>query len=93
VFLLLGARCDPQRWWPTFVVDACSRRIVSRLGVLNGSEGYEAIRTRLLNALPHEVPFGNEYHALLGTLTRSHCRKQRPACATCPLQQFCLFAA
>jgi endonuclease III-like uncharacterized protein len=55
---------------------------VSRLGVLNGSEGYEATRARLPNALPHEVPLGNQYHALLVTLARSHYRKQRPACAS-----------
>jgi len=46
----------------------------------------------LLNALPHEVPPGNEFHALIVTLAKSHCRKQRPECSTFPLQQLCRFA-
>jgi endonuclease-3 related protein len=77
---------------PSFVVDAYTRRIFTRLGVLSGSEGYEAIRARFLNALPHDVPLFNEFHALIVTLAKGHCRKQRPECSTCPLQQVCRFA-
>jgi endonuclease-3 related protein len=77
---------------PSFVVDAYTRRILTRLGLLTGKEGYEAIRARFLEALPHEVPLFNEYHALIVTLAKGHCRKQRPACPTCPLQLLCRFA-
>jgi len=76
---------------PTFVVDAYTRRIFTRLGVLSGSEGYEAIRARFLNTLPHDVPLFNEFHALIVTLAKGHCRKQRPECSNCPLQQVCRF--
>ena len=77
---------------PSFVVDAYTRRIFTRLGLLTGKEGYEVIRARFLDALPHEFPLFNEYHALIVTLAKGHCRKQQPKCPTCPLQQICRFA-
>jgi endonuclease-3 related protein len=78
---------------PSFVVDAYTRRIFTRLGMLSSSEGYQSIRARFLIALPQDVPLFNEYHALIVTLAKGHCRKQRPECATCPLQQVCRFAS
>ena len=77
---------------PSFVVDAYTRRIFSRLGLLDGTERYEAIRARFMSELPHEAPLFNEYHALVVTLAKSHCRKRRPECPTCPLVADCRFA-
>ena len=77
---------------PSFVVDAYTRRIFSRLGLLDGTERYEAIRARFMSELPHEAPLFNEYHALVVTLAKSHCRKLRPECPACPLFADCRFA-
>lgn len=77
---------------PSFVVDAYTRRIFTRLGVLGGIESYDTIRTRFMNELPAETPLYNEYHALIVTLGKRCCRKQRPECPPCPLSPVCHFA-
>jgi len=77
---------------PSFVVDAYTRRIFTRLGLLDGSEGYETIRTRFMNELPPDASLFNEYHALIVTLAKRHCRKRRPDCPACPLAAGCGFA-
>ena len=53
---------------PSFVVDAYTRRIFARLGILSGVESYDAIRARFMNELPADPPLYNEYHALIVTL-------------------------
>lgn len=77
---------------PSFVVDAYTRRIFTRLGLLDGTEGYEVIRTRFMKELPPDVPLFNEYHALIVTLAKVHCRKRQPLCPSCPLVADCHFA-
>ncbi|TLM65598.1 MAG: endonuclease III domain-containing protein [Deltaproteobacteria bacterium] len=77
---------------PSFVVDAYTRRIFTRLGLLTGSERYEAIRDRFMAELPADVPLFNEYHALIVTLAKVCCRKRRPDCPACPLATDCRFA-
>lgn len=84
--LLYGARR------PSFVVDAYTRRIFIRLGILTGSENYLAVRTLFMNGLPRDAALFNEYHALLVTLAKRCCRKQRPTCSSCPLRSRCSFA-
>jgi endonuclease-3 related protein len=78
---------------PSFVVDAYTRRIFSRLGILDGSEGYDGIRSRFMSELPHDVALFNEYHALIVTLAKECCRKRRPRCPRCPQRALCRFAA
>lgn len=78
---------------PVFVVDAYTKRLLARLGLLNGSEGYETVRHTLERALarrPDRVALFNEYHALVVIHGKNHCRA-RPVCADCPLQKECLF--
>jgi endonuclease-3 related protein len=77
---------------PSFVVDAYTRRIFTRLGILRGNESYETIRTRFMQELPPDVALFNEYHALIVTLAKVHCRKRRPDCPACPLAATCQFA-
>jgi endonuclease-3 related protein len=77
---------------PSFVVDAYTRRIFTRLGLLHGDESYETIRTRFMKELPPDVALFNEYHALIVTLAKVHCRKRQPDCLACPLAATCRFA-
>jgi endonuclease-3 related protein len=77
---------------PTFVVDAYTRRICSRLGVLDARAGYDAVRALFMQALPADAALFNEYHALLVTLAKQHCRKRQPDCPGCPLRSSCRFA-
>jgi endonuclease III related protein len=69
---------------PVFVVDAYTRRILSRYGLVEGDEPYEAMRVMFESSLPHATRMYNEYHALLVRLAKVNCRR-RPLCDTCPL--------
>ena len=74
---------------PSFVVDAYTRRIFTRLGVLEGREPYDAIRAMFMENLPLDTVLYNEYHALLVELAKACCRKRIPLCHACPLQADC----
>ncbi len=72
---------------PVFVVDAYTRRLLHRLGLIEGGEKYEEIQAMFHAALPVEHGLFNEYHALIVEHAKRHCRA-RPACDGCPLH-FC----
>lgn len=73
---------------PSFVVDAYTRRLLKRYGLLGGDETYEDIRALFMEHLPHQVDLFNEYHALIVEQCKTFCRK-RPLCEKCPLQADC----
>jgi endonuclease-3 related protein len=74
---------------PVFVVDAYTRRIGKRWGVLQGKESYDAVQAIFTNALPRSVKLFNEYHALLVKLGKDICKKREPLCRACPLSRLC----
>ena len=76
---------------PVFVVDAYTRRIGNRYGILN-SEDYETVRAAFEAALEPSVETYQEYHALLVELAKRHCHKRDPECAGCPLKRGCAYA-
>lgn len=73
---------------PSFVVDAYTRRVLERLGVLAGGESYGDVQRLFHRALPADAALFNEYHALIVRLAKDCCRK-RPLCASCPLDRVC----
>jgi endonuclease-3 related protein len=73
---------------PTFVVDAYTRRLFHRLGMLPEEATYDKTRAMFMGALPHETGLFNEYHALIVEQCKSHCRK-KPSCQACPLLICC----
>jgi endonuclease-3 related protein len=73
---------------PTFVVDACTRRVFSRLGLLSGRESYDEIQSFFTSRLPPDVSVYNDYHAQIVRLAKEVCRK-RPRCLECPLGDIC----
>ncbi len=74
---------------PSFVVDAYTRRLLTRLGLLRGEESYDTIRNLFMNHLPHDSDLFNEYHALIVETCKQYCHKRRPLCAPCPLCSHC----
>lgn len=76
---------------PVFVVDAYTRRVFARLGLLRGNEGYETIRQAFEHALGLDVALFNEYHALIVRHGKDVCRT-RPRCADCCLRGLCRYA-
>ena len=73
---------------PVFVVDAYTRRIFTRLGLLRGDEDYDEIRARFERALPRDAALYNDYHAQIVRLGKDVCRPV-PRCEICPLRRLC----
>ena len=69
---------------PVFVVDAYTRRILSRYGLIAADEPYEDLRLMFESSLPSSPRLYNENHALLVRLAKVNCRTQ-PICDCCPL--------
>ena len=69
---------------PIFVVDAYTRRILSRHHLIDSKASYGAIQRIFMEALPPEVDLFNEYHALIVETGKTFCRRT-PACSVCPL--------
>lgn len=74
---------------PSFVVDAYTRRLFSRLGLLSEKDDYETVRSFFMDVLPHDSELFNEYHALIVEHCKRYCRK-KPVCEGCPLKELCL---
>jgi len=73
---------------PLFVVDAYTRRIFHRLGLLHGRETYDEVQRLFMEALPEDAALFNDYHAQIVRLAKEACRT-RPRCAVCPLAARC----
>jgi endonuclease-3 related protein len=71
-----------------FVVDAYTRRVFSRLGLLRGDERYEDVQAFFMSRLPADAALFNEYHAQVVRLAKDVCRV-RPRCDACPLRDLC----
>ncbi|MCL4426478.1 MAG: endonuclease III domain-containing protein [Firmicutes bacterium] len=78
---------------PSFVVDAYTLRIFSRLRILPAGTKYEEARRFFQGHLPPDRALFNEYHALLVALGKDFCWKSGPRCAGCPLKAESLCAA
>jgi endonuclease-3 related protein len=73
----------------SFVVDAYTSRIMSRIGVVPAGTPYDRVRRMFMDGLPRDAALFNEYHALLVTLGKRACLKTRPRCGECPLSDIC----
>ena len=78
--------------YPTFVVDAYTRRLLERLDWVQGTPSYNALRAAVMAAIAPETPTATdayaEYHALVVTHMKNTCTK-RPQCGGCPLLEWC----
>lgn len=73
---------------PVFVIDAYTRRLFARLGLVRGDEPYEALRAAFERALGPDTRLYNEYHALIVAHAKHVCRP-RPRCGQCLLARRC----
>jgi len=73
---------------PVFVIDAYTRRLMSRLGILDGDQKYESLRADFEVALKPDVTLFNQYHALIVEHGKNICRP-RPRCGDCVLRSGC----
>ena len=70
---------------PIFVIDAYTKRALSRHSVINHDENYERIQDLFHETLKRDTELFNEYHALFVRLGKTYCRK-KPLCDGCPLE-------
>lgn len=73
---------------PVFVIDSYTRRIFSRLGLINSDSSYEQLRVFFEGGVTNEVAIYNEYHALIVVHAKQHCTK-KTSCAGCCLRDMC----
>jgi endonuclease-3 related protein len=77
---------------PIFVIDAYTRRILSRIGLVPEKDSYTGYQAFFMEHLSPDAAMFNEYHALLVRLGKDFCRR-RPLCPQCCLSDICQFAA
>ena len=70
---------------PVFVVDAYTKRILSRHGLAAANASYEDVQRLFTENLPADTQLFNEYHALIVNVAKKWCRKSEPLCNECPL--------
>lgn len=70
---------------PSFVVDAYTKRIFSRLGFFKEDAKYDPVREFFMKNLQHDAQLFNEYHALIVEHAKKCCRKT-------PLSEGCILS-
>lgn len=71
-----------------FVVDAYTRRILSRHGWLSADAKYDDVRWMVERQFPGDGPRFNELHALIVRTGKEFCRPQVALCGECPLGRY-----
>jgi len=71
-----------------FVVDAYTRRILSRHGLAGDRAAYDEMQSFFQRHLPADAQLFNEYHALIVNVGKRWCRASRALCTDCPLGSF-----
>jgi endonuclease-3 related protein len=70
---------------PVFVIDAYTKRVLSRHCIVDHNAPYEACQGLFHSVLGRDVVLYNEYHALFLRVGKTFCRP-KPSCAGCPLR-------
>lgn len=70
-----------------FVVDAYTRRILKRHGLIGAKATYGEIQHLFMDRLDHDQSLFGQYHALLVEVGKRFCRRI-PRCESCPLGKF-----
>ena len=70
---------------PVFVVDAYTKRIFVRYGLIGPDADYDEIQAFFMANLPNDVPLYNDFHAQIVHLGNAVC-KTTPDCGGCPIR-------
>lgn len=70
---------------PVFVVDAYTKRILSRHHLIDADAPYHEVQKKFTEELKADAAMFNEYHALIVRLAKDICRT-KPRCEQCPLK-------
>lgn len=72
---------------PIFVVDAYTKRILVRHGLVSEEVGYAELQEVFMDNLEPDAVRFNEYHALVVRVGKEYCKKN-PRCTECPLKEW-----
>jgi endonuclease-3 related protein len=70
---------------PIFVIDAYTKRILSRHGIMASDRSYAEFQELFQASLKRDLHLYNEYHALFVRVGKTFCRRTNPLCEKCPL--------
>ena len=75
-----------------FIVDAYTKRIISRLNIVEDAklDEYESFRKVIEKNIPSKTEIYQEYHALFVKHAKKYCRKT-PVCRRCVLKEHCQY--
>ncbi len=73
---------------PSFVIDAYTKRIFSRIGLCKPNIKYNELQEIFHQNLSKNTKLFNEYHALIVELGKQFCTKT-PKCSNCPIKDSC----
>jgi endonuclease-3 related protein len=73
---------------PVFVVDAYTKRIMSRHGWIGDKAKYEELRWMFERQFPGQTERFKEFHGLIVAAGKNWCRKQVAKCEECPLGRY-----
>ena len=73
---------------PVFVIDAYTKRVLSRHGIMNYKDPYDAFQELFHSSLKSDVQLFNEFHALFVRVGKTFCKRNNPLCEKCPLHSF-----
>jgi endonuclease-3 related protein len=71
---------------PVFVIDAYTRRVLSRHRVMDHDKPYGEFQSLFHSTLEKDIKMFNEYHALFVRTGKTFCKKTNPLCNECPLK-------
>jgi len=71
---------------PVFVVDAYTRRILARHGIIDGKLPYGEIQRLFMTQVPRDAGLYNQYHAMIVETGKRYCRTEA-RCGECPLRR------
>jgi len=71
-----------------FVVDAYTKRVLSRHGWIPQEAKYGDVRWMFEREFPGDVKRFNEFHALIVNTGKNFCRTRDPLCGECPLRRY-----
>jgi endonuclease-3 related protein len=71
---------------PFFVVDAYTKRIFSRYGLIQDNASYRDVQLFFTRNLPKDIELFNDFHAQIVHLGHLICKTQ-PRCNLCPIRK------
>jgi endonuclease III related protein len=71
-----------------FVVDAYTKRVLNRHGLISEGAGYEDIRLLFESGLPRDLDMYRDLHAHIVFTGKDYCRPKNPRCNECPVRDF-----